>query len=68
MRMNVRYSRDREFGADPWNEMKMSCAISSRRVIGFIQRLTVADALMGGGAGATLGAGLAGGLAARAAE
>src|SRR5450432_1938946 len=42
----ARYSRVRELGAAPWNGMKMSCATSSRRVMVFIQRRTVADALI----------------------
>src|SRR5947209_17705583 len=48
MRMNVRYWREREFGAAPWKLMKMSCATSSRKVMFFIQCFTAADAFTGG--------------------
>src|SRR5262249_59247886 len=73
MRMNVRYSREREFGEAPWKGMKISCAISSRSVIGFIQRLTVGEALIADWAAAArgggfLGAAFAGGLAGVAAK
>src|SRR4051812_10213101 len=39
--MKVRYSREREFGAAPWKEMKINCAISSRRGIGLSHLRTV---------------------------
>src|ERR1700749_393765 len=66
MRRKVRYSFERELGAAPWKEMKMSWAISSRSVRGFIQRRTVADVLMGGAGAAALGGAFSVGLAARA--
>src|SRR5215831_8380323 len=55
-RTNLRYSAERVLGDWPWNAMKISCATSSRGVIGRIQRRTVAEALGSGGAGEALGA------------
>src|SRR5882757_117811 len=49
--MKVRYSREREFGAAPWKEMKINCAISSRRGIGLSHLRTTGLAFSTAGEG-----------------